>query len=170
MFTKIDLCSMALLKIGEKPIQSLHEDSSAAQLARTLFNPIVDTLLSVFPWRFATQTISLEKNTDGDFIVPADVLRIIKCSGTVSGDKIISNADIVNIVAIVHTEPESFPNYFATLVATKLAVDFSIPLTGDTNIFKMLSSLYETEFQSAKFIDSSNQSSIDNFDLISSRF
>ena len=41
MFTKIDLCSMALLKIGEKPIQSWREDSAAAQLARTLFDPIV---------------------------------------------------------------------------------------------------------------------------------
>ena len=63
MFTKIDLCSMALLKLGEKPIQSWHEDSAEAQLARTLFDSTVDTLLSVFPWRFATQTVVLNKNS-----------------------------------------------------------------------------------------------------------
>lgn len=172
MFTKIDLCSLALLKIGEKPIQSLREDSASAQLARTLFNPIVDTLLSAFPWRFATQVISLDKNTDGDFVIPTNVLRIIKCDGKIIGDKIQSPSDTLEITALVRVEPESFPGYFATLVATKLAMEFCIPLIGDTSVFKMISLLYESEFQSAKFIDSStsNQSNIDDFSLINSRF
>ena len=59
MFTKIDLCSMALLKLGEKPIQSLSEDSASAQLARTLFEPVTETLLSMFPWKVATQSLTL---------------------------------------------------------------------------------------------------------------
>lgn len=172
MFTKIDLCSMALLKLGEKPIQSLREDSASAQLARTLFDSVVDTLLSVFPWRFATQTIELIKNSDGDFVIPADVLRIIKCEGKIVGNKIINSADTMNIVAVVRSQPESFPGYFASLVATKLALEFCIPLIGDTSVFKMISALYESEYQSAKFIDSttSNQANINDFSLINSRF
>ena len=172
MFTKIDLCSMALLKLGEKPIQSLREDSASAQLARTLFDSVVDTLLSVFPWRFATQTIELVKNSDGDFVIPADVLRIIKCEGKIVGNKIINSADTMNIVAVVRSQPESFPGYFASLVATKLALEFCIPLIGDTSVFKMISALYESEYQSAKFIDSttSNQANINDFSLINSRF
>lgn len=172
MFTKIDLCSMALLKLGETPIQSLHEESVKAQLARTLFDSTVDTLLSMFPWRFATQSIELNKNSDGDFIIPSNVLRIIKCDGKIIGNKIINSSETTEIIAIVRTEPESFPGYFATLVATKLAVEFSIPLIGDTNIFNMMMALYESEYQSAKFIDSttSNQTNIDNFSLINSRF
>ena len=31
MLTKIDLCCMALLKLGEEPIQSLTDDSAAAK-------------------------------------------------------------------------------------------------------------------------------------------
>ena len=172
MFTKIDLCSMALLKLGEKPIQSWCEDSAAAQLARTLFDPIVETLLSTFPWRFATQNLLLNKNTDGDFIIPANVLRVLKCEGKITGNKINTSGDTLEISAIVKTTPENFPGYFATLVATKLAVEFCIPLTGDANVFKMMTVLYESEYQSAKFIDStsSNQSNIDHFTLINSRF
>jgi len=172
MFTKIDLCSLALLKIGEKPIQSLREDTAAAQLARTLFDPIVNTLLSTFPWRFATQTISLNKNTDGDFVIPVNVLRVIKCEGQIMGNMIRNPSDTLEITVIVKVEPESFPGYFATLVATKLAMEFCIPLIGDANVFKMITALYESEFQSAKFIDStaSNQSNIDEFSLINSRF
>lgn len=163
---------MALLKLGEKPIQSLREDSARAQLARTLFNPTVDTLLSLFPWRFATQNIMLNKNSDGDFVIPSNVLRVLKCEGKIVGNKIINSADTTEIIAIIRMEPESFPGYFATLVATKLALEFCVPLIGDTNIFNMMTALYESDYQSAKFIDSttSNQTNIDNFSLINSRF
>lgn len=172
MFTKIDLCSMALLKLGEKPIQSWREDSAAAQLARTLFEPTVDTLLSLFPWRFATKTLVLNKTQDNDFLIPADVLRILKCNGQIVGNRIKAADNTITILAVVKTEPEMFPGYFATLVATKLAMEFCIPLIGDSNVFKMMTALYESEYQSAKFIDSSasKQSNIGNFSLIDSRF
>lgn len=172
MFTKIDLCSMALLKLGEKPIQSWREDSASAQLARTLFEPTVDTLLSLFPWHFATKTLVLNKTQDGDFLIPTEVLRILKCNGQITGDRIKAETSTLEILAIVKTEPEFFPGYFATLLATKLAVEFCIPLVGDTNVFKMMTALYESEYQSAKFIDSttSKQSNISDFSLIDSRF
>ena len=114
----------------------------------------------------------LNKTSEGDFIIPSNVLRVLKCDGKIIGNKIINSADTTEIIAIVHKEPESFPGYFATLVATKLALEFCVPLTGDTNIFNMMMALYESEYQSAKFIDStiSNQTNIDNFSLINSRF
>ena len=163
---------MALLKLGEKPIQSFREDSVTSQLARTLFDPVVDTLLSMFPWNFATKQISLNKNIDGDFVIPNNVLRVLKCDGQISGNKINIDADNTEIIAVTKTETENFPAYFASLVATKLAVEFCIPLIGDINVFKMMTALYESEYQSAKFIDStiSKQSNIDDFSLINSRF
>ena len=56
MLTKIDLCSMALLKLGEAPIQSLTDDTAAARLSRTLFDPVIDALLASHVWRFACRT------------------------------------------------------------------------------------------------------------------
>ena len=79
MHTKIDLCSTALLKLGERPIQSLTEDTAAAQLARTLFDSVMDMLLAMHPWRFACRRFDIVKNEDGVFIIPTDVLRILKC-------------------------------------------------------------------------------------------
>lgn len=68
--------------------------------------------------------------------------------------------------------PDAFPGYFASLAATRLAMEFCIPLLGEQNVFRMLAALYETELQSAKFIDSTTSASkaIDNFSLISTRF
>ena len=172
MLTKIDLCSMALLKLGEAPIQSLTDDSAAAQLSRTLFDTVVDSLLSLHPWRFATQQIDLVKNTDDNFLIPSNVLRVLKSNGQIMGDKVVSNTDVTYIVAIVKTATERFPSYFASLVATRLAMEFCIPLLGDQTVFRMLVALYESELQNAKFIDSSTSSggTISDFSLISSRF
>jgi len=172
MVTKQDLCSMALLKLGEKPLQSLNADTAAAQLARTLYDTTIDALLSVHPWRFATQCISVTKNQDDEFIVPENVLRILRCSGRVYGNQILSNADNVQMMAIVRTDTDTFPSYFISLAATKLAIEFCIPLTGNQQVFRTLVSLYESELQSAKFIDSTTDfnSGIEQFSLINTRF
>jgi hypothetical protein len=172
MLTKIDLCSMALLKLGESPIQSLLDDSAAAQLSRTLFDPVVDALMALHPWRFATQQLKLVKNTDGDFLIPTDVLRVLKSDGRIIGDKIVSDSDTTNIIAITKTAPEKFPSYFVSLVATRLAMEFCTPLLGDQTVFRMLAALYESELQNAKFIDSTTApvDNISDFSLINSRF
>jgi hypothetical protein len=172
MLTKIDLCSMALLKLGEAPIQSLTDDSAAAQLSRTLFDTVVDALMSLHPWRFATQQLELIKNTDGNFLIPSNVLRVLRSDGRVIGDRIVCSSDKINIIAITKTAPEKFPSYFATLVATRLAMEFCIPLLGDQTVFRMLVALYESELQSAKFIDSTITpvDKISDFSLINSRF
>ena len=172
MLTKIDLCSMALLKLGEEPIQSLADDSASAKLSRTLFEPVIDGLLSLYPWRFATQTIDLVRNTEGNFLIPPNVLRVLKTSGRIIANRIITDTTQTTITAIVKTGPEQFPGYFVSLCATRLAMEFCIPLLGDQNIFRMLVALYETELQTARFIDGTTSATepITDFALIGSRF
>lgn len=172
MLTKIDLCSMALLKFGEKPIQSLSDDTATAQLARTLFDPVTDALIASHPWRFATRQLRLTRNADGDFLIPSDVLRVLKSCGDIIGNKIVAPTDTITITACVRVGVETFPGYFASLLATKLAMEFCIPLSGDQTVFRMLVALYESELESAKFIDSTTAAGakIDNFSLIDARF
>lgn len=172
MLTKIDLCSMALLKLGEAPIQSFSDDTAPAQLARTLFGPVTDALIASHPWRFAIRTLDLTPNTDGDFLIPSDVLRVLKSGGDIIGNKIVAPTDKITITACMRVDVDWYPSYFVSLVATKLAMEFCIPLSGDQTVFRMLAALYETELQSAKFIDSTTTAGakIDNFSLISTRF
>lgn len=172
MLSKIDLCSMALLKLGESPIQSFVDDGASCQLARTLFDPVIDALLSIYPWRFSTQEITLAKNSAGDFLIPSNILRVLKTNGRIVGNRIISNAPEITILAVVRTMPEAFPGYFISLAATRLAMEFCIPLTGNQATFRMLTALYETELQTAKHIDSTTSApdSLQDFSLINSRF
>ena len=172
MLTKIDLCSMALLKLGEGPIQSLNDDTASAQLGRTLFDPVIETLLAMHPWRFACRMFELNKTSDGYFQIPADVLRVLKCDGQIMGDRIYHNADTLPVWAIARIPVEHFPSYFVTLAVTRLAMEFCIPLVGEQTVMRMLISLYESELQTAKFIDStiSENVPIADFSLIDSRF
>ena len=172
MLTKIDLCSMALLKLGERPIQSLTDDSAAAQLARTLFEPVMDALIAAHPWRFAMRTYELTETVDNDFVIPSDVLRVIQTPGKITNGRIVAPNEKITITAIVRVAPESYPSYFVSLAATKLAMEFCVPMTGDQTVFRMLAALYETEYASAKFIDSTTTTSanIDSFSLINTRF
>ena len=68
--------------------------------------------------------------------------------------------------------PDKFPSYFASLVATKLAVEFCIPITSDQSVFRTMVALYESELQTAKFIDSTTSinTEIEEFSLINVRF
>lgn len=172
MFTKIDICTMALLKLGESPIQSLTDDSAAARLARTLFDTTVDTLIAMHPWRFATRAIDLTRTADGDFQIPADVLRVIKCPGEIRGNKICASGEKITIIALVRVAPKFFPGYFASLCAARLAIEFCMPLVGDATMLRTMIALYESELQSAKYVDSSSSASnaVENFSLIDARF
>lgn len=172
MLTKLDLCSMALLKLGEKPLTSLNADSASAQLSRTLYDITIDALLSGHPWRFATQKLSIEKNQDDEFVVPENVLRVLHCSGQLLGHQIFSNANNVKMLAVMRVEADKFPSYFVSLAATKLAMEFCVPLTGNQQNLRTLISLYESEFQNAKFIDSTMDTNhgIAQFALIDARF
>ena len=172
MITKQDLCSMALLKLGEKPLTSLTDDTAAAQLSRTLYDITIDSLLSLYPWRFATQKLCIIKNQDDEFVIPENVLRILQCDGRILGKNILSNADTVQMTAIMRVAAQDFPSHFISLAATKLAMEFCIPLTGNQQTLRTMVSLYESEFQNAKFIDSTMDlsSSIQNFSLINAIF
>lgn len=172
MTTKQDLCSMALLKLGEQPLTSLNADTASAELARTLYDTTIDALLSNHPWRFATQRILIEKNNDNEFIIPSNVLRILHCDGHIIGNQIFTDSGNVRMLAVIRVISENFPSYFISLAATKLAIEFCMPLTGNQQMLRILINLYESEFQNAKFIDSSTDTApgVNHFSLIDARF
>jgi hypothetical protein len=175
MLTKIDLCSIALLKLGEKPIQSFGDDAAGAQVARTLFDTATDSLLASHPWKFARKRFDLAKTAEGDFLLPAEVLRVLDCdspSYEIAGDRVAAPAEKISIFAVARIGPESYPPYFANVAALRLAQEFCMPLLGDQNMLRTIAALFESELRAAKFIDSSMSSvgGISDFSLISARY
>jgi hypothetical protein len=175
MLTKIDLCSMALLKLGEKPIQSFNDDTASAQVAWTLFDTTIDSLLASHPWKFAQKKFTLTKTADNDFLLPAEILRVLDCDSLmyqVSGNRITAPADKICITAIVRVPPENYPPFFSNVASLQLAREFCMPLCGDQNLLRTIAALFDSELRAAKFIDStmSSNNDIPEFSLISARY
>ena len=100
------------------------------------------------------------------------IVSVIRLIIRKPGPRTAKKADNLTITAVVRVTPNDFPSYFASLVATKLAVEFCMPLISDQTVFRTLVALYENELQTAKFIDSTTSvnTGIENFSLIDSRF
>ena len=175
MQTKIDLCSKALLKIGEQVITNFSGDTVVSKIAAGLYDLTIDALLCKHTWDFAKKRYNIAPESDGMFIIPEDILRIINCSSKnyeIIGNKIKSDSDTLELTAICRIDAQYFPAYFSSLVITKLAMEFCIPLTGDQNTFAVLNAVFTNELNSAKFIDSFSTSKpvISEFSLLTSRF
>jgi hypothetical protein len=136
---------------------------------------VTDALLAMHPWRFAIKEYDLTKSADGNFLIPDNAKRILSASVPhyeVAGNHIRANADTITIAAIARVGCEDYPAYFVPAAATKLAMEFCIPLTENQNTFKILAALFESEIRTAKFIDSATtpHSDIAHFSLLSARF
>ena len=57
--TAIDICSRALVKLGACAISSFDEDTTEAHVAKQLYEITLDSLLAVYPWRFALKQLKL---------------------------------------------------------------------------------------------------------------
>jgi len=187
MLSGIDLSSRALIKLGANPISSFNEDNVEAEVANMLYSSTRDALLSAFPWTFAYAQVALAKLTAtpvADYLyayqLPADFLRAVSI-GSGSGGKGIeyriaerrlhSNQDGINLTYIFRPDESTWPSFFDQALITRLAAEFSIPITESTSRNDVLSRLADIEYARAKSIDSQQASpdQIDDFTLINVR-
>jgi hypothetical protein len=83
---KLDIINLALLRIGESPIQSIDEGSTPAKSAKTLYDISRRAVLRDFDWAFAMKTTSLpllvteDEEEPGVYtcLVPSDCLRVVQ--------------------------------------------------------------------------------------------
>lgn len=53
--TPADICSLGLVKLGQKPIDDLNGSTANARVAKVIYEPSRDALLEAAPWPFATR-------------------------------------------------------------------------------------------------------------------
>lgn len=183
-----DLCGRALIKIGAAPIAAFTEATVEAEVARNLFAPVRDALLSAHPWSFATAQASLPRlvaeplaDFDHAFQVPADFLRALSAGPgpgsrglvyRIVGARLHTDADEVVLNYIFRPDDGAFPPYFDYVLIARLAAEFCLPLTESTSRAQALGEAAEAEFRRAKLIDSqqSAPAALEDFTLIGARF
>lgn len=171
-YTDIDIASNALLLIGENPISSFTEDTIAALIAANLYPATYESLLTLHPWRFASNKATLSRLTDAPtnqwsyaFQLPNDFLVAQHVdSGNdnyqIYGSHLYSNNKTM-ILDYTYKPDESFlPAYFTELLELRLAAVFAIPITESATRGDYYAGLAEKQLQRAKTVDSQSTPSI----------
>lgn len=157
MSSVIDICNVALSRLGQTQITALTEDDKKARLCNVFYAPMRDALLEEQWWPFATKRETLARLTatpDSEFDyyyqLPSDCLTP-RClvddtiEYTIEGDRLAtdSTADIELVYTKKETDTTKFSAMFADLLAYRIALELVIPLTIDVNRRDRIEAAYE---------------------------
>lgn len=164
--SQVEICNMALLKIGDKAITDLKEDSKEAKLCRQFYDITRDKELRSHPWNFSMSRAELAELTETPafgwahkFQLPNDCLRIIEMSDRnteyiIEGRELLTNSGTAKIIYQKSvTDTTKFDMLFVGAFSLKLAMTIAFPLTADRGLVESLEMEYQRDLRDAKFID-----------------
>lgn len=168
MASKIDIISSALVLIGDKPLNSLAEASSAATVANKLYDTTLESMLTLHRWRFASGKAVLSLLVAAPlnewtyaFQLPTDLLQIQKIVPNtdyeVYEDKLYANVNALEIDYTFRPMESEFPTYFVQAFEYRLADKFSISLTENTAVNEKMIGQYDRAIAQAMFADANQR-------------
>ena len=169
-FSKIDIATMALLKIGGEPITSFDDGTRSSQVVSNLYDSVKQSLFFTTFWNFATEKTELarlsETITDKQYKyvyqAPGDVMRIkgvIDNAGNLNTDytyeqnKIYSNLGTVVLIYIKEVSEANMPPFFSEALVSKLAYEINEGVTGVSTKTQRLAQDYKEKLRFAKVTD-----------------
>lgn len=151
----LDICNLALSKLGESPLLALDANGSpASRLCYMHYHPVRREVLCANRWSFASTLMTLSSTEDeGDephvmraHTLPQDCLRVLEVSSpgwTLRGRSIFCSAPSIRVLYIADTEDTSlFEPLFVEALAVRLACRLCIPLTSSTTARQALTEEY----------------------------
>lgn len=164
-FTKVQLCSNALVLLGHTPISSFIEPTAGAKVASNLYDSTFISILCSHRWKFATKKALLARLVDApqnqyqyQYQLPTDMIMPVTTypvsTYAIYGDKLYSDSDKVEIDYIYQPTESMLPAYFIKCFEYYLAIQFAISLMDDLNKVDVMSRMYEKESRIARYSDS----------------
>lgn len=165
MASKVDIVSNALILVGHPAISSFDADQGAgATVGAALFDSAYQYMLSTTYWRFSVKQQQLSrltatplKNWQYAFQIPTDAITIHRVTPRsnyqIFEDKIYSNHQELWADYTYQVAPENLPLYFTQALQYKLAADFAISITNDTQKNQLYENKYLNELGVAMAAD-----------------
>lgn len=154
--TALDICNLALSKLGESPLAGIDPNGSlASRLCYMHYHPVRREVLCANRWSFATVSATLtsrESAGEGSSVnlphtLPTDCLRVLDVRSpgwTLRGRAIYCPAESVRVRYITDTEDvASFDPLFIEAFAVRLALKLCMPLINSTTAHRSLSDEYQ---------------------------
>lgn len=157
MPSSIDIASQALILLRANTISSFADDSNEAQVVNVLYTDFMASLLSQYPWTFATKKRLLSRETDTPVneysyihIVPSEALLVwalfdtsnINSSpvrdydiyGSASGRRVYSNYETLYADYTFYADESTWHPTFVNFAINAFAARLAMPVTGDEKL------------------------------------
>mgnify|MGYP003123402527 CR=1 FL=1 len=169
-FSKIDIASMALIKVGGEPITSFTDGTRSAQVVSNLYDQTKQSLFYSTFWNFATEKTTLARLTETPtdksykfvYQAPGDVMRVkgvFDESGVLNNtysyeqNKLYTNLNTCNLIYIKEVSEANMPPFFSEALVSKLAYEICEGVTGVATKSQRLAQEYEKKLRFAKVTD-----------------
>jgi len=168
MPSKIDIISNASILIGHTSISSLDPDQgAAATVGAALFDTTLEYMLATTYWRFSMKQQQLNRLTAAPlnnwqyaFQLPTDMVTLYRTeprsSYQIFEDLLYTNSSELAADYSFKPEAEALPVYFVQAMQYKLAADFAIAITNDTQKNGLYENKYRQELKIAMAADAKN--------------
>jgi hypothetical protein len=154
--TPLDICNMALSRLGESPIPDLNPNGSLpSRMCYMHYHPVRREVLCANRWSFATVRTTLtsaEQNSNDDthqlrHSLPPDCLRVLGVntrSWTLRGRAVYAPAQQIKLLYIADVEDTAlFDPLFIDAMVLRLAWKICIPLINSTTARQALGEEYQ---------------------------
>ena len=154
--TVLDICNLALSRLGESPITAIDPNGSLpARLCYMHYHPVRREVLCAHRWSFATTSATLQSSepaTEGSthqlrHSLPADCLRVLGVnsrSWTLRGRGIYTTTPELRLLYIADVEDTAlFEPLFTEALVLRLAWKLCIPLINSTTARQALGEEYQ---------------------------
>jgi hypothetical protein len=155
MASEVDICNLALQRLGAKSISALTEDSTAGRECNRVYDHARNSELRAHPWSFARARAELAASTTDPvfgyakaYPLPADFIRLLPARNVADNTTVLGGID-PNIdwqiesgeiltddtapLQIVYlkkvTDPNEFDDMFTDLLVARIAMDIAEKIT-----------------------------------------
>jgi len=185
MPSSIDICSNALMLIGDNPISSFQDAGAGAQVAAALYQVTKEELLAEHPWSFALKQQRLNRlsqipdkltNYQYAFQLPTDLIRVWNVQDHTDyiliDGLLYSNQTTLLCTYIYNVADTSLPPHVVKALQYKLAEDFAMSVTEDQQKSQLMAVKASTQTAKAMGIDSQGRPQMGIIDspLVDARF
>lgn len=166
--TDVQICNMALRRLGGEAINSLDENSEGARLCKTFYESSLKAVLRDHYWNFATARATLALLSAApafDFAyayqLPTDCVfvRSLNMEGfdfAVEGRTLITDlADAKILYTKYVNDPNLYDAIFISALAYRIATEIAYPLTNSVTKIQAMNTMYINEVKKAKVMDAS---------------
>lgn len=166
MATDVEICSKALILVGDSPIASLTEQTKRASICNNLYPLAKRSLLRQHVWNCAVKRVVLAPLSGAPaygwsnwFAKPGDWLRLIDVGDLgaddyeFEGNRILANQTSLQLRYVADVSEGMWDALLTDVMIKSMAADLAYPITKSTSLMQAKQQDYQVALRMAKAID-----------------